>query len=103
MAVDTRTPQTEEIEVQVQAPTHEGAKQVESIYSNAVSFVATAFDVRFIFGEIVPLPNGKLVNESRVSVIMSWEHAKAMYDFLKNNIEQHERDFGPLHYKKRSE
>ena len=78
-------------------------RAVESLYSNSTAFVATPFDLRFIFGQIRPAPNGKLVNEQHLSIVMSWEHTKALLDALKKTVEDHEKDFAPLSYKKRSE
>src|SRR4051794_14266160 len=76
---------------------------VKSLYSNSASFVTTPFDVRLVFGQIRPGPSGKLVNEQRISVVMSWEHTKALLNALQKTVEDHEMDFGPIHYKKRSE
>ena len=77
---------------------------VESLYSNSTSFVATPFDLRLLFGQIRPVNStGTLINEQRMSIVMSWEHAKALLDALKKSVEDHENDFGPLHYKKLTE
>jgi len=98
---EVRAEQVELKEVPIEASPQD--RPVESLYSNSTSFVATPFDLRLLFGQIRPAPNGKLVNEQSTSVVMSWEHAKALLDALKKTVEDHEADFAPLQYKKRSE
>ena len=65
-----------------------------SLYSNSVGIVATPFDLRLTFGEIKP-KGESLINEPLTSIVMSWEHAKALSHFLQKQLEEHERDFGP--------
>jgi hypothetical protein len=88
----------EETEMKVDAAPED---EFPSVYSNAVSFVATPYDLRLNFSEVKPKA-GKLINAPVVGVAMSWEHAKALVEILQTSISNHETDFGPLYHKKKS-
>jgi hypothetical protein len=68
-----------------------------SYYANSIKLMATPFDVRLIFGELGPgrdFPT--VVDEQKVSIVMSYEHAKAMMLILAKNLQNREKAFGPI-------
>lgn len=67
-----------------------------SFSSNTATLITADFDVRLVFGDICPDETGQLVNEQMASVMLSWEHAKALANVLEENIREHEENFGPL-------
>jgi hypothetical protein len=82
-------------------PTSVTSEKFQSMYSNSVSFVTTPWDVRFVFGEVRPdaTVEDSMVNERKVSVVMSHSHAKALLQILTAQIQSIEEDLGTIAYR----
>ncbi|MCU1338742.1 MAG: hypothetical protein JWO19_4323 [Bryobacterales bacterium] len=68
-----------------------------SFFANAINLVTSHMDVRMVFGEVGPDEKGEIAHEQVASVVMSWEHAKALAAILLKNVRDHEQRFGPLY------
>lgn len=68
-----------------------------SMFANSMNLITSHMDVRLNLGEVGPDENGTIINEQVGSVLMSWEHAKALAAILVKNVRDHEQKFGPLY------
>lgn len=78
---------------------HVKGSQFASIYANNVGLAAGFYDVMLMFGHVVP--NYDNLNdqphiEDTASIMMSWEHAKALATALNKTIDNYEKDNGPI-------
>jgi len=70
---------------------------VSGVYSNSANLIVTNWDIRMLFGEIVPAPGGhRLHIAPRASVVMSPYHFKAFVEMLVNNLAQFEESHGQI-------
>jgi len=74
-----------------------------NFYSNNVRVEVSPWDIKFIFGEVEKAEVSadgrsisKLYVEDRARISMSPEHAKAFLNVLQKNIEQFEKQVGPI-------
>lgn len=74
------------------------ADDFKSIYANNADVLASFLDLRVIFSEVVIHPGRELHASltERASVVMSWEHAKALAVLLTQKVNEFELDHGPL-------
>jgi hypothetical protein len=74
---------------------HERSSDFKQIYSNNASMGLSFFDVSITFGELVPsLHKVAPKIQDRVTVTMSWEHLKALYEALSKIIAGYEQSQG---------
>jgi hypothetical protein len=71
-------------------------KDVPVVYANQVYMANTPWDIQMLFGSVRALNVGQAITEPLVSVIMSPAHAKAMSQILRHQIDNYERQFGPI-------
>jgi hypothetical protein len=68
-----------------------------SIYSNSANLEVTPWDFKFVFGALISQgPNKSPKIESRVEVVMSPQHAKAMLNVLSTHLQQYEKQVGEV-------
>jgi len=69
-----------------------------SIYSNSTNMEASPWDFKFTFGYVVKAPtvNTPPEIEALAEVIMSPQHAKALFGILKFHIEEYEKQIGEI-------
>jgi hypothetical protein len=69
-----------------------------TIYSNNAGVNVTYFDIKITFGELSRFDPEKqaAVITDIVEVYMSPEHARALHGVLGKNLENYEREFGPI-------
>ena len=56
------------------------------IYSNSVAILATQWDFQFIFGQVREGEPGQFVAEDQVTIVMTPEHALALFKAIEQNI-----------------
>lgn len=61
-----------------------------AIYSNNASVTSIFFDLRVTFSEMIPGPDDVPVIHERATVVMTWEHAKALSKLLQMKIANYE-------------
>jgi Protein of unknown function (DUF3467) len=68
------------------------------IYTNYVTVSWTLFDVRFVFGQLIPAEPGKknFIVEERGAVTFAWPEAKALRDMLANLVAKYEEANGEI-------
>lgn len=68
------------------------------IYTNFANVSWTLFDVRFVFGQLIPAAPGtkQFIVEERASVTFAWPEAKALRDMLVALIAQYEEVNGEI-------
>lgn len=66
--------------------------QPQRIYSNRAAMHGGAFDVQIDFG----YRRGDADPETLVQVVMSWQHAQAVVALLQEQINNYQREIGPL-------
>ncbi len=67
-----------------------------SLYVNSAQFVITNWDLRLLFGEIVPDADGGLKTEPRASIVMSPQHMKAFLEILNARFAEYEKANGTV-------
>jgi hypothetical protein len=83
--------------VRIKDLTHTRSEEFRFVYANSATVSETFWDITLIFGEVIPSPGqNTAVVEDRVGVTMSWEHAKALCEVFKRQVDDYERKFGPL-------
>ncbi|MGZ4868117.1 MAG: DUF3467 domain-containing protein [Candidatus Angelobacter sp.] len=70
--------------------------QYRTVYTNNASMSLTAFDVQFIFGEMVDSEGENVTVEKKVKIAMSPQHAKILTALMVRNIQQYEKQFGTI-------
>ncbi len=71
--------------------------QLESKYSNIVSFEGSFFDFKMYFGVKKDIANPNLdPTDFHTAIIMSPEHAKEMSRLLVNQIKEYEKNVGHI-------
>jgi hypothetical protein len=87
---DNQTPQP--------AMTMKRSDKFVSIYSNSTNMEMSPFDFKFTFGNVVkpPTPTTPPEVEALVEVIMSPQHAKALFGILKFHVEEYEKSVGEI-------
>ena len=61
-----------------------------ALYCNNASITGTFFDLRMKFCEMIPNLNDVPVIHDHATVVLSWEHARALLELLKNRIADYE-------------
>ena len=71
---------------------------VPSYYANNTQVETSFFDVCFKFGETIGIDKSQNITKARglVWVRMSLQHARAVHAILSKQLENYEREFGPL-------
>jgi len=64
------------------------ADDFRHVYSNSVRLGLTPWDIRFTFGTVEEVQPGEARNVEKITIIMSPQHAMAMLELLKANIEK---------------
>lgn len=67
-----------------------------TIYVDSTRMALSPWDIRFHFGLLKEKEQGIVVDEEQAVVIMSPQHAKAVLDVLKSNIEKWEAAHGKI-------
>jgi hypothetical protein len=97
---DENTVQAESLKIS-ELPRTKAAGYAE-VYTNTANILSGFFDVSLIFGviEVDLSPEARKVSiQDRVSVRMSWEHAKALADLIHSKIDDYQKLNGPLRAK----
>lgn len=69
---------------------------VVPVYANNVRFEMTAWDLRLLFGQLMPISEGKGQVEWHTDVTIPWAQAKLMHLFLGINLTLYERENGKI-------
>jgi Protein of unknown function (DUF3467) len=74
---------------------------VVTFYSNSANIDVTPWDFKILFGEITKIERqgemgGQIFVDDKVRVTMSPQHAKALMNVLRTNIEQYEAKLGSI-------
>jgi hypothetical protein len=73
------------------------SEKFTSIYSNTTNLEVTPWDFKFIFGRLVKPAEGNVPKiENLTEVIMSPQHAKALFALLNNHIQEYEKQVGEI-------
>lgn len=80
---------------QVQAETGEW-DEIVPVYANNVKFEMTAWDLRIMFGQLMPISEGMGQVDWHTDVTIPWAQAKLMNLFLGMNIALYERENGKI-------
>lgn len=70
--------------------------EVIPVYANNVRFEMTAWDLRLLFGQLMPVSEGKGVVDWHTDVTLPWAQAKLMHLFLGVNLLIYERENGKI-------
>lgn len=74
----------------------ENPDNVRTVYTNNANVHATPWDIRLLFSEIIPTPDGGARLERRAEVVMAPAHAKALVQALQTTISQFEQANGEI-------
>jgi hypothetical protein len=66
------------------------------VYANNVRFEMTAWDLRILFGQLMPLSEGKGLVDWHTDVTIPWAQAKLMHLYLGINLTLYERENGKI-------
>ena len=69
---------------------------VVPVYANNVRFDMTAWDLRLLFGQLMPSSEGKGQVDWHTDVTIPWAQAKLMHLFLGINLTLYERENGKI-------
>lgn len=69
---------------------------VVPVYANNVRFEMTAWDLRVLFGQLMPSSEGKGLVEWHTDVTLPWVQAKLMHLYLGMNLMLYERENGRI-------
>jgi hypothetical protein len=69
---------------------------VSSVYCNNASIAIAPWDIRLLFGEVIPAGNADTTILLRANVAMHPGHAKALIVALRSAIEAYESQFGQI-------
>jgi hypothetical protein len=69
---------------------------VAPVYANNVRFEMTAWDLRLLFGQLMPSSEGQGQVEWHTDVTVPWAQAKLMHLFLGINLTLYERENGKI-------
>jgi len=69
---------------------------VVPVYANNVRFEMTVWDLRLMFGQLMPISEGKGQVEWHTDVTIPWTQAKLMHLFLGINLTLYERANGKI-------
>lgn len=86
------------ITVKISSLPRSRAEKFISIYSNNADVLASFLDLRIVLSEVSVHPGQELSASliEHASVVMSWEHAKALADLLTQKVSEFESEYGPL-------
>ncbi len=76
-----------------------GSKQLDDVvpvYANNVRFEMTAWDLRILFGQLMPSSEGKGLVDWHTDVTLPWAQAKLMHLYLGMNLMLYERENGRI-------
>lgn len=71
------------------------SQDFKKLYTNSVNIERTLFDFRLVFGEI-SRDSGEVINEERISIAMSPQHAKVLARILVQNVHDYEQQIGEI-------
>ena len=69
---------------------------VVPVYANNVRFEMTAWDLRVLFGQLMPISEGKGQVDWHTDVTIPWAQAKLMHLYLGINLTLYERENGKI-------
>jgi hypothetical protein len=69
---------------------------VVPVYSNNVRFEMTAWDLRLMFGQLMPMSEGRGLVDWHTDVTIPWAQAKLMHLYLAVNLTIYERENGKI-------
>lgn len=69
---------------------------VVPVYANNVRFEMTAWDLRLLFGQLMPNSEGKGQVDWHTDVTLPWAQAKLMHLYLGMNVIVYERENGKI-------
>src|ERR1035437_3190306 len=69
---------------------------VVPVYANNVRFGMTAWDLRVLFGQLMPISEGKGQVDWHTDVTIPWAQAKLMHLYLGINLTLYERENGKI-------
>jgi hypothetical protein len=69
---------------------------VVPVYANNVRFEMTAWDLRMLFGQLMPNSEGQGQVDWHTDVTVPWAQAKLMHLYLGMNLTLHERENGKI-------
>src|SRR6266567_8546255 len=69
---------------------------VVPVYANNVRFEMTAWDLRLLFGQLMPISEGKGQVDWHTDVTVPWAQAKLMHLYLGINLTLYERENGKI-------
>ena len=69
---------------------------VVPVYANNVRFEMTAWDLRILFGQLMPNSEGKGQVDWHTDVTLPWAQAKLMHLYLGMNLTLYERENGQI-------
>jgi len=69
---------------------------VVPVYANNVRFEMTAWDLRMLFGQLMPISEGRGQVDWHTDVTIPWAQAKLMHLYLGMNLTLYERENGKI-------
>ncbi len=66
------------------------------VYANNVRFEMTVWDLRILFGQLMPSSEGKGLVDWHTDVTLPWAQAKLMHLYLGMNLTLYERENGKI-------
>jgi hypothetical protein len=93
---DDNKPTLKSATVKIEDLPRHNADNFLDIYANNVGSSSNFYDLRFLFGQIIAGPKIDPHIEDRVSVTMSWEHARQFRALLDRLIKGYEANTGPI-------
>ncbi len=73
-----------------------GMEDVIPVYANNVRFEITAWDLRVLFGQLMPRSEGRGQIDWHTDVTIPWSQAKLMHLYLGINLAIYERENGRI-------
>lgn len=75
---------------------HTETEEIVPVYANNVRFEMTAWDLRLLFGQLLPASENKGLVDWHTDVTIPWAQAKLMHLYLGINITLYERENGKI-------
>lgn len=71
-------------------------EEAPTFYANNLLLQSSVWDVRLAFGLLTGATDETLIVRSMVNIILSPQHAKAVSDILRKQVEHYEAAYGPI-------
>ncbi len=92
------SPTDHELKRQRRETEYRQAPDFTSMYSNSVQLRTTPWDIQLTFGEIHSIDEQKIIIETKLSINLSPQHAKALSIALSGQVEAYESNYGEIRY-----